>query len=176
MRDLQSVYWNCRTMMDEIGIDYGNIVEVKVNTRAKNRWGQCHREFVGRDVYGNPKYENTINISAILLDERVPIESLQNTIIHEILHTCPGCANHGAEWKKRAAIVKRKLGYDIKRCSGNQEKGISDAVAKEYVKVKYAVRCKKCGREVGKLRMCGIIKYPQNWRCGVCGGEFERMF
>lgn len=175
MRDLQKIFWDCMGMMDEIGIDYGNIVGVKVNTRAKKRWGQCCRKFVGRDAYGNPKYEHTIDISEILLDERVPLESLQNTIIHEILHTCPGCSNHGPEWKKRAEKVKKELGYNIKRCSGNQEKGISDAVNKEYVKVKYAVRCKKCGREVGKLRMCGVIKYPQNWRCGVCGGEFERI-
>lgn len=176
MRDLQKVYWNCRTMLDEIGIDYGNIVEVKINTRAKRRWGQCCCKFVGRDTHGNPKYENRIDISAVLLDERVPIEALQNTIIHEILHTCPGCQNHGPNWKARAAKVKRELGYDIKTRDSSQDKGVSSNIASEYYKPKYIVICSNCGREVGRDRMCGIVKYPMNWRCGVCHkGHFERI-
>ena len=174
MRDLRTAFNNCITMMDEIGIDYGNITEVAVNTRAKKRWGQCKCNYIG--FYGGkPQYDFTINISSVLLDERVPIESLQNTIIHEILHTCPGCQNHGAEWKRRAAKVKHNLGYDIKRCSGFSEMGITDEMQKEYRPYKYMVQCKKCGRVVGRQKMCHMIKHPESWRCGVCSGEFERI-
>jgi len=175
MRDLQKIYWNCIGLMDEIQMDYGNIVEITVNSRAKRRWGQCRREFAGRASNGEPRYNYYINISQILLDERVPIESLQNTIIHEILHTCPGCSNHGEEWKRRAATVKKKLGYNIKRCTDSDEKGIDDSLIKDYRKPRYIVRCKKCGREVGKQRMCSMVKNPWQWRCGVCGGDFERL-
>lgn len=175
MRDLQSVYWNCIGLMDEIGMDYGNITDVVVNTRAKRRWGQCKAKYVGRNVMGEPVYTYTINISSILLDDKTPIESLQNTIIHEIIHTCPGCFSHGNEWKRRAAKVKRELGYDIKRCSDADEKGISESITNVYRKPKYVVKCQKCGREVGRYKMCSIIEYPYHWRCGVCNGEFKRI-
>ena len=175
MRDLQEVFQNCIMLMDEIGMDYGMITEVKVNKRAKNRWGQCRHKFVGTDAYGNPKYVNSINISEILLDERVPLEALQNTIIHEILHTCPGCDNHGYEWKRRAMKVRKELGYNIKTCDSSKDKGVSNEVTREYVKPKYIVRCTKCGREVNKQRMCGIVQHPSLWRCGVCHGVFERV-
>lgn len=175
MRDLQKVFNNCITMMDEIGIDYGKITEIKVNTRATQRWGQCRHKFVGRDANGNPKYNNSINISSILLDERVPIESLQNTIIHEILHTCPGCQNHGPNWKRRADKVKRELGYDIKRCDSNADKGVSNSIVAEYHRPKYIVKCKGCGMEVGQQRMCLIVQHPEWWRCGICKSEFERV-
>jgi len=175
MRDLHEVFWNCIGLMDEIGMDYGNITDINVNTRAKRRWGQCHATFVGWSSDGEAKYNYSINISEILLDDRVPIESLQNTIIHEILHTCPGCYNHGAEWKRRAAKVKRELGYDIKRCTDADEKGISDSVKDTYEKPRYIVRCKNCGREVKHYRMCDIVKRPYMWRCGKCDGTFERI-
>lgn len=175
MRDLQKAFQNCIGLMDEIHMDYGKITEVTVNTRAKHRWGQCKCKVIGFKYNGEPIYEYSINISSLLLNERVPIESLQNTIIHEILHTCPGCANHGYEWKRRAAIVKRELGYDIKRCSSFEERGVDASLIEEYKAPKYVVRCKKCGRNVGRTKMCGIIKHPELWRCGVCDGEFERV-
>ena len=175
MRNLQTIYQNCIDMLDSIGINYGNIVEIKVNKRAKKRWGYCQRVWNGTTRDGKRKYNFYINISHILLDERIGIESLENTIIHEILHTCPGCFDHGNGWKQMAAKVKNKLGYDIQRVDSVQNKIGDSAIYKEYVKPKYIVRCKKCGREVGKQRMCGIVKYPQNWRCGVCHGEFERI-
>jgi len=175
MRDLKKIFYNCIAMMDEIGMDYGNISKVEVNTRAKNRWGQCKHKYIGKDPNGNIKYDHSINISSILLDERVPIESLENTIIHEILHTCPGCQNHGPEWKRRAAKVKKELGYDIKRCDSEFDKGINSSVVSDYYKPKYIVKCTGCGREVSKQRMCSMIKTPQYWRCGVCGGKFERI-
>lgn len=175
MRNLQRTFDDCIQMMDEIGIDYGYIKSVTVNTRAKGRWGQCRSEFKGWNVYGDPTYSHTINISSILLDERTPLEALQSTIIHEILHTCPGCQNHGRNWEWRAEKVKRELGYKINVAESADDKAISSEVIKDYNKPKYKVRCKKCGREVGKYRMCKIIKYPENWRCGKCGGDFERI-
>lgn len=171
MRDLQKVFQNCIVMMDEIGIDYGKIIKVTVNTRAKRRWGQCHIE---RRGYAIPT-TYSINISEVLLDERVPLEALQNTMIHEILHTCPGCFNHGNGWQLRAEKVKRELGYNIKRIDSREDKGVSNSVAADYVVPKYILRCKKCGVETGKFRMCQVVKHPDNWRCSICHGDLERI-
>ena len=39
MRDLTAYAIECMTELDNIGIEYGNIIEFTVNTRAKKRWG-----------------------------------------------------------------------------------------------------------------------------------------
>ena len=41
MKDLNKLYCECIKELDSIGVKYGNIVSVVVNTRAKKRWGQC---------------------------------------------------------------------------------------------------------------------------------------
>ena len=60
MRDLTEYAIRSMEYLDNIGIEYGNIIDFTVNTRARNRWGQC------RAVPGG----YTININAALLDER----------------------------------------------------------------------------------------------------------
>lgn len=166
---------NCLILMDEIQMDYGKITDVTVNSRAKTRWGQCKAKRVGWNAIGDPVYTFSINISDVLLEDGVPVEALQNTIIHEILHTCPDCQNHGEEWKRRAAIVKQKLGYDIKRCESVREKGIPEAIIQRTDDAKYIVKCKGCGRLVKKNRMCSIVRNPSLWNCGYCHNSFERI-
>ena len=41
MRDLTAYAIECMTELDNIGIEYGNIIEFTVNTRAKKRWGNA---------------------------------------------------------------------------------------------------------------------------------------
>ena len=176
MRDLQKVFNSCIEKMDKIGIDYGNITEITVNTRAKKRLGQCCSHFIGFSSNNKPRYTYKINISSILLDERVPIESLENTIIHEILHTCPSCLDHGKEWKRRADKVNREYGYNIKRTVTLDESGVSEVIINDYErKPKYMCQCKKCGSKVSKYRMCDFVKYPQFYKCAKCGGDFVRI-
>ncbi len=41
MRNLHEYVNICKAELDSIGIKYGNIIDVKVNTRAKRRWGSA---------------------------------------------------------------------------------------------------------------------------------------
>ena len=109
MRDLQSYVINCMEKLDHIGIEYGNVIDVEINTRAKNRWGQCKRIPGGY----------TINVNAALLDENICPDDLglKNTILHELLHSCNGCFNHGDKWKILAQKVYDEYGINIKRTS-----------------------------------------------------------
>lgn len=121
MRNLTEYAQKCMAELDTLEIQYGNVVEFKVNYRAKKRWGQCKRLSDGTF---------SININAIFLDERNEEQGLKNTIIHELLHTCTDCFNHGkignglrkkcivimvmtskggARLKKRAFVKKRCL-------------------------------------------------------------------
>lgn len=167
MRDLQKIATECLKELDAIGIKYGKIVEFKVNTRAKKRWGQC------KTISGG----FSINISYVLLDENNSIDGLKNTIIHEILHTCKGCLNHGEMWKRQAAKVNKAYGYNIKRCSSADEKGVEvDDRKTEPKKIKHSFRCKTCGTVVNRTRESKFTKHYTHYRCGKCGGCFEKLF
>lgn len=162
MRDLQKVVQECLREVEALGIPYGLITKVEVNTRAKSRWGQCRH-------YRHNAY-HTININVDLLDERNDINGLKNVIIHEILHTCPGCQNHGTQWKAYAGKVNKAYGYGVK--CGNSASELGVKTENQY---RYAVRCKECGTVTKSIGMKKYIRYPQNYHCAFCKGSLERI-
>ena len=165
MRNLDMIAKECMAELDAIGIKYGKVVKFEINTRAKKRWGQCKKVPGGY----------SINISASLLKESTPIDSLKNTVIHELLHTCKNAYNHKAEWKRLAAKVNSHYGYNIKRISSTEEKGVE----KEEVqprKIKHKFVCKGCGMEVLRVKESRFTKNYDWYTCGRCGGSFEKIF
>lgn len=64
-----------------------------------------------------------VNISSYLVND----EEKKNTIIHELLHTCDGCFNHGTLWQHYGNIIKRNYGIEITRCSKKEHTKISIA-------------------------------------------------
>ena len=165
MRNLKDYADYCMGMLDAIKIPYTRPEEFTVNTRAV-RWGQC------KYVRSTGKYYIDINIT--LLDERNGKDGLINTILHELLHTCPNCMNHGSEWKKWAEKVKRYYGYDIKRLSDSDEKDIvTGNLNEKKTEYKYLIYCRKCGKLVTKRKkQCNITEYPELWIHGSeCRGK-----
>lgn len=130
---------------------------VRVNTRAKRRLGCC---YLRQGVY-------TIEVAARLLEEP---GLLRETLLHELLHTCPGCRDHGAKWKSYADYVNRELGTHI--CRTMQVEGALPPLRRE--EVKYVLRCEACGREIKRVRMCKVVKAPWRYRC-LCGGKLKRV-
>lgn len=166
MKDLQVIAKQCMRELDVLGIEYGEIVSFEVNKRAKKRWGQC--KVVSRNKY-------SINISYRLLEDDAPMIALKNTVIHEILHTCNGCWNHGETWKNHADKVNRVYGYGIKRCSSAEEKGIKE-IKEDPKKIKHRFVCKGCGQTVDRMRESKFTKYHTLYRCGRCGCKFDKVF
>jgi predicted SprT family Zn-dependent metalloprotease len=112
-----------------------------------------------------------IEVSSVLVSESVELIHLEDTIIHEILHTCKGCMNHGKEWKALAEKVNRAYGYDIKRTASMQEIGIDV----ETIESKYRFVCEGCGQVIDRMRESKFTKYPHLYKCGKCGGKFKRV-
>lgn len=128
-------------MLDVIDVPYGEVIEWKVNTRAKARWGQA---CVLKTVRGKNKYGININID--LLDERNPVEALQSTIAHELLHTCPKCMNHGELWKRHARLVNDCYPFlNIHTVSSAEEKKV--VYQRPEVGPKYEIVCDGCGKK-----------------------------
>lgn len=172
MKNINMIAIECMRELDVIGIKYGNVIKFEVNTRAKKRWGQCRK--VG-DNY-------IININQILLRDDTDIEGLKNTMIHELLHTCKGCMKHTGEWKRLAEKVNRYYGYNIKRCSDAEEKGVSkeqQQIRKEeriQRQPKHKFRCINCGQEIIRYKESNFTKNPNRYRCAACGSRFEKVF
>lgn len=161
MKNLQAIYKECKKELWDIGIVTGFIKKVVEDNRAKKRWGNCEKE-------GN---EYIIKISSELLQDNVSDTSLKNTLIHEMLHTIEGGMTHKGNWKKAAERVNRLLGYNIKRTTSYEEKGIE----RNEAIYKFIVKCEKCGTEYKRIKMGKLIQHPENFRCGLCKGELIRI-
>jgi len=128
--------------------------QVAVNGRAVGRFGQCRKTPFG--------YE--IELSERLL--AAPERACRQILAHEVLHTCPGCANHGPRWKDYAARMNAAYGYEIRRTGDCAELGVPDLRA-----ARYAVRCTRCGAVLTRQRRSSLIAHPERYRCR-CGGAF----
>lgn len=96
--------------------------QVRVNTRAKKRYGRC--------IFRDGRYE--IELSARL---QAADSSVVHTVLaHEVLHTCPGCMNHGARWKQYAAKMGSGTGI---RFSARR----TTAFSRRSRRRKYAICC-----------------------------------
>ena len=155
MKNVWKVYDDCRKICLELNIPIADCIMVKVNSRAKKRWGLCTLEC--QDEY-------VIEISNRLLDDSISEEATFNTMIHELLHTCPNCMNHGKEWKKWADVVNRNTKYTIKRTTSCAEKGVE----REVKFPKYTVTCNLCNAEWHYNRVGNVIQNLNRCKCPYC--------
>lgn len=132
---------------------------VQVNRRALSRFGCCYQR---KDGF-------LIELAESLLV--APERSCRQTLAHELLHTCPGCLNHGPAWKAYAKTVGEALGLSITRAVELE----GDAAPLRREEMKYFLRCEKCGAVIGRYRMCKLVKYPWRYRCAACGGKLKRV-
>lgn len=130
--------------------------QVRLNGRATGRFGCCIRR--------NGTY--TIELSQRLLEAEE--RSVMQTLAHEVLHTCWGCANHGSRWKGYAARMNGAYGYQITRTDSCEKLGIPDTA-----KVRYVLVCSQCGAQFRRSRRSALVEHPERYRCR-CGGRLER--
>ncbi len=126
---------------------------VAVNTRARTRFGCC-RSRGGR---------HTIEVAALLLEGSE--HNLRQVLAHEVLHTCPGCANHGKSWKRWAALMSAAYGYDIRRTDSHESLGVADPRPARYLVV-----CSRCGSRIPRMKRSPLVTHPERYRC-KCGGS-----
>lgn len=154
MDKLNLLVAECKSELDSVGIKYGRVKSVIVNTRAVRRWGQCI-------MHGDGTF--TISISSRLLQDGVDAMATKDTIMHELLHTVPGCMNHGSKWTQMAQKVNQKFPvYSISRTTSSEEKNV------EKVPYKYIVKCPKCNETWGRYRRSDLVNNPGRYRCGKC--------
>lgn len=179
---LYRLYNNCIKELKDIEIDISEIgkVDINISNRAKKRYGCCKQAEpdnnfktitrVGfRRIIKYEKFnKHNIEISSWVM--KLNDDIIKNTIMHEIIHCFPYCNNHGAEFKKYANLINKKLGYNITRVGNKQiDYQNSNIESNEKEEYKYKIECKKCGQVFYRKR------YNKNlttrYRCGKCGGK-----
>ncbi len=128
------------------------VPQVRLNSRATGRFGCCIRK---NGVY-------TIELSSRLLEAEE--RAVMQTLAHEVLHTCWGCANHGPRWKGYAARMNAACGWDIARTDSCEKLGVPDTA-----KVRYVLVCSRCGAQIKRSRRSALVEHPERYRCR-CGG------
>lgn len=165
---LQKVFKECIEEMEAIDIPFGTITAVEVNYRARSRWGQCRKS---GSLY-------SININADLVKDGSE-KGLKETIIHEIIHTCPNCMCHTGEWKRLAILVSDCYPYDITRTASAEDVGMSaeyiakrtEQLSEKRMGAKYRFHCVGCGQKITRDRKSRFTEHWELYRCSRCHGK-----
>ncbi len=106
-KEMKELMLSCVERCKAINIPINTNLEFQMDS-AERRNGFCqHNRFTGIDL---------ISISKHLTD----IKEIENTIFHELLHTCPGCNNHGYVWQKYGRQIERAYGQHIQRLNAKK--------------------------------------------------------
>ena len=162
---LASLMDTCIGEMRAIGIEPSRqIFAIRENRRAKKRLGCC------KVVKERGRTGFVIEVSSVM--ERCSDEVLKDVIFHELLHTCPGCLNHGQKWKSLADRINRACGSHIRvRADSSQIPGLPRE--EEEPQYKYEIECAACGIRFYRMRRSRVVDHPEYYRCSRCGGRLR---
>ena len=164
MKDLRKLAGECQIDLLSVNIHIGKVRNWSVNTRAKARWGLCTR--VSKGLFD-------IQVSAALLRDDLDDKAAKDTIVHELLHTIPGCFKHTGKWKRYADTVNFLLPqYSIKARSSYEDKGLEDTRPEPVYR--YILKCQDCGTEIKRQKKSIAVEHPERYRC-KCGGRLRRI-
>lgn len=144
------------------------IERVKIS-HARSFWGQI------RSLGGRCFELKVSDVFNEIPNEEKAKKRFLGMLVHELLHTIPGCMNHGNKWKTVAERVNRLYPrLSVKRTTDMFEYGI----VRKRSDMKYKITCHECGNEFFRRRK--TIHTDENYlntfcRCGMCNarGKFE---
>lgn len=139
---------DCTRDLNKLGYNIGYI-PAKFNDR-KGVVGICNRK--------NGEFSIEINRTFFMNESEKEVKS---TVYHELIHTIPGCWNHGGLWKSIADMVNKTYDADIKEIYSNKK-----LFEDEY---KYIVMCPNCGIVAKFFRKSNRLKNISEYHCGKCG-------
>lgn len=156
--EIESLYLEiCGEAIDEGLIDS---VPTLYLFKSTAKWGQC-RWSGGMTAIGLNEVFCTDPEKAI------------NTIIHEIGHAATPGHHHDSHWKKVSDQLGKTYGHTVKRCTSEEEKGVSlNRPAPQY---KYVIECPKCHYQWKRQKMSKIISHATSYTCPDCKVNLIRV-
>ena len=164
IEDVEVEVVNCQNILNSLGYITGKINSIVWNTRAKKRLGECiyKGERNGERIFN-------LNFNKIYFNIGSP-EAVHSTIMHEVIHTIPGCFDHKKKFKEVSDKVK-KFGYEVNRTT--IDANYNEFLLENKQDIKFEVFCPTCNkvlcRRIRKTRMIKDIKAEKhNWSCPIC--------
>lgn len=117
-----------------------HIYNIEFKQKSKSYWAK-----IGKNSKKHSGYFLRIGgLFNLIPDEKIAKIRLQSTIIHELIHTIPGCMNHGEKFHYICNLVNKIYPqYKLQTSTGAEDFGIQ----LEERKPKYVVKCNNCGKE-----------------------------
>ena len=169
MKNLYKLFNECKTEITNCGYDIGCVRNVKSNARFTRRLGQTS---IVDEPYSwdENRRRFDIEISEKVLVDDYPTIYTKEVILHELIHTLPGCFNHGERFKAVARTLNMKYGYNISRVASSSS--VACLAPQEH---KYEIQCPVCGKIFYRDRMSDFVENPNKYRHSTCGKELVRI-
>ena len=137
-----------------------NISRVKI-TNASSYWAN-----IGRDRETPNSFAIHISKTFEKIPDPIRAENrFHSCMIHEMIHTIPGCNNHGKKFKRMCSLVNKKYPkYQVQTSTSSEDYGIP----RENKNPKYIIQCKECGKKYFYFK---LPKYPISEYVCKCGKE-----
>lgn len=133
-------------------------------SRAIGFWAEIH---FNNDKSFDVKYSKPL--FQAIPDSREPYKNLVETSIHELIHTIPGCDNHGNKFKAIAILVTSMTKYQVWTKTNRKERGVEEGDDVVINTAKYIVTCPCCGHKFYMHRKPKYIEnFERSYRCGYC--------
>lgn len=183
MRDLQKLFTECINELEVIDIPFSeNIVRVTANNRLSSTYGKCKRV---RNNNGTFDYQ--IEIASFLLNDSLPDKVIRSTIMHEIVHTCDGCFDHGKLFHKYGALISDCYDVEITTYVSNERMRIVEKAGvihkrKQPKNDSWKFKCVGCGNVWQYSRKPKFVKsyepttmIIQGCHCPYCKGKIQML-
>lgn len=173
-----------RALLEEVLSDFSKLnipvsdhtlPDIKINTRAKSRFGSCRKVWktasggwASKPVSPMQHPYFRIEICESVLDAGE--QEIKNILAHELLHTCPGCYNHGKRWKAYAARINNIYGYNITATTTYERMGLNRPEKKPVYR--YRIECSRCGKVFYRQKKSKVVSNIDRYRC-TCGGKLK---
>ena len=169
MRDYQKIARECLEEVKDCGIQPGNIAAFVTNGRLSHAWGRC--------VFRRSTNINTIELQPFLLEDATPLEVLKATLIHEILHTCEGCHNHGAIWESYTHRINARYGYKVTQYATQEEISacMEAGTFSPEARFRYIIDCARCGQRICRSKMSAFVRDPGRYVCSCGSAQWVRI-
>ena len=142
------------------GYEIPEIVDIKF-TNATGYWAKI-------DKRNLPKGKFKLIIGGLLnliTDHELKHKRLEETIVHEMIHTIPGCFNHGNQFKYYCMLLNHKFGFNLSRTTSTVDFGIT--LEHKSRPTKYVITCPHCGKQYFYSRK--PVYAIDTYSCGRCG-------
>ena len=180
----QELIVEVKKVMDVLDIPYSKNVTVKTDSDFYRTFGKHMKTSVMGVCYIQNMHTLDENVYTIYVQSGLGIKNTLETLFHEFIHTCKGCANHGKLFRAYADKVNRYINENYPEYNGKFHSGYHEGAFEnpEYIKskFKYVIVCQGCNKRnyfarksktYMNILSCSMHHQMSNYHCAVCGSR-----